>query len=69
MAPKKAAFITGVTGQDGSYMAELLLDKGYDVYGLRRISSGGNTQRITGSMGHPRFHLVLGDVLDLPYAG
>jgi GDPmannose 4,6-dehydratase len=42
----KRALITGITGQDGSYLAELLLSKGYEVYGLRRRSSSFNTQRI-----------------------
>src|SRR3989338_8507231 len=44
MSPK--ALITGITGQDGSYLAELLLSKGYEVHGLRRRSSAFNTQRI-----------------------
>jgi len=43
--PKKA-LITGITGQDGSYLTELLLDKGYEVYGLIRRSSSFNTDRI-----------------------
>src|SRR5665213_2526846 len=42
----KRALITGVTGQDGSYLAELLLDKGYEVHGIKRRSSMFNTQRI-----------------------
>lgn len=42
----KRALITGITGQDGSYLAELLLDKGYEVHGLRRRASSFNTQRI-----------------------
>ena len=42
----KVAFITGITGQDGSYLAELLLGKGYEVHGLIRRSSSFNTQRI-----------------------
>ena len=42
----KRALITGVTGQDGSYLAELLLEKGYEVHGLKRRSSSLNTQRI-----------------------
>ena len=42
----KKALITGITGQDGSYLAELLLDKGYEVHGLIRRSSQFNTQRI-----------------------
>ncbi len=43
---KKKALITGITGQDGSYLAELLLSKGYEVHGIRRRSSAFNTQRI-----------------------
>ena len=42
----KKAFITGITGQDGSYIAELLLEKGYEVHGLIRRSSTFNTDRI-----------------------
>lgn len=42
----KKALITGITGQDGSYLAEFLLDKGYEVHGITRRSSGDNTQRI-----------------------
>ena len=42
----KRAFITGITGQDGSYLTELLLDKGYEVHGMIRRSSSFNTQRI-----------------------
>ena len=44
--PKKKALITGITGQDGSYLAEFLLKKGYEVHGLKRRSSSFNTQRI-----------------------
>ena len=43
---KKIALITGITGQDGSYLAELLLDKGYLVHGIKRRASSFNTQRI-----------------------
>lgn len=46
MAKKRKAFITGITGQDGSYLAELLLEKGYEVYGILRRSSSFNTGRI-----------------------
>ncbi len=61
MAPKKA-FITGITGQDGSYLAELLLEKGYEVHGLVRRSSSFNTWRID----QVREHLILhyGDLVD-----
>ena len=43
---KKVALITGITGQDGSYLAEFLLMKGYEVHGIKRRSSSFNTQRI-----------------------
>ena len=46
MKKRKKALITGITGQDGSYLAELLLEKGYEVHGLKRRSSNFNTQRI-----------------------
>ena len=42
----KVALITGITGQDGSYLAELLLQKGYEVHGVKRRASSFNTQRI-----------------------
>ena len=42
----KKAIVTGITGQDGSYLAELLIEKGYEVHGIRRRSSSFNTQRI-----------------------
>ena len=42
----RKAFITGITGQDGSYLAEFLLEKGYEVHGLKRRSSSFNTQRL-----------------------
>ena len=43
---KKKAIITGITGQDGAYLAELLLEKGYEVHGIKRRSSMFNTARI-----------------------
>ena len=43
---KKVALVTGITGQDGSYLAELLLKKGYEVHGIKRRSSTFNTSRI-----------------------
>ena len=58
----KRALITGVTGQDGSYLAEFLLDKGYDVIGMVRRSSSVNFERITHLMDHIEF--VSGDLLD-----
>lgn len=60
----KKALITGITGQDGSYLAELLLDKGYDVYGIIRRSSSFNTHRIDHIYSNPRLHLVYGDLND-----
>tara|TARA_R110000765_G_scaffold304061_2_gene398058 strand:+ start:984 stop:2036 length:1053 start_codon:yes stop_codon:yes gene_type:complete len=58
------AIIYGVTGQDGSYLSELLLSKGYTVYGITRRSSGDNTQRIAQLLNKNRFNLVQGDVTD-----
>jgi GDPmannose 4,6-dehydratase len=65
----KKALITGVTGQDGSYLAELLLSKGYEVHGLIRRSSTFNTSRIDHLYKDPhekgnRFHLHYGDITD-----
>ena len=58
----RRALITGITGQDGSYLAELLLDKGYEVYGLVRRSSSFNTWRIDHI--RERLQLVYGDLVD-----
>ncbi len=60
----KKALITGVTGQDGSYLAEFLLDKGYDVHGTIRRSSVDFRERIAHLEGHPRFHLHYADLGD-----
>ncbi len=65
----KRALITGITGQDGSYLAELLLSKGYEVYGLIRRSSNFNTQRIDHLYQDPhekaiKLRLVYGDLTD-----
>lgn len=60
----KTACITGITGQTGSYLAELLLDKGYQVYGLKRRSSSLNTERIDYIYSHPNLKLVYGDLSD-----
>lgn len=60
----KTAFITGVTGQDGSYLAEFLLDKGYDVHGLIRRSSVEYRERIAHLENHGHFHLHYGDMGD-----
>jgi len=59
---KRKAFITGITGQDGSYLAEILLEKGYDVFGMVRRSSSFNTARIDHIFGD--IELVFGDLSD-----
>jgi GDPmannose 4,6-dehydratase len=61
---KLTAFITGITGQDGSYLAELLLEKGYEVHGLLRRTSSINTGRISHLLGNPKLHLHYGDLTD-----
>jgi GDPmannose 4,6-dehydratase len=61
---KKVALITGITGQDGSYLAELLLSKGYEVHGIIRRSSSINTGRIDHIYNNPDLHLHYGDVTD-----
>jgi GDPmannose 4,6-dehydratase len=58
------AIIFGVTGQDGSYLSELLLEKGYEVIGIQRRSSTNNTERLTHSLDNKSFKLVEGDVTD-----
>ena len=65
----KIALITGITGQDGSYLAELLLEKGYHVHGVKRRSSSFNTHRIDHLYQdqheeHVRFKLHYGDLTD-----
>ncbi|MBD5264355.1 MAG: GDP-mannose 4,6-dehydratase [Bacteroides sp.] len=60
----KTALITGVTGQDGSYLAELLLEKGYDVHGTIRRSSVDFRERIAHLEGHKNFHLHYADLGD-----
>ena len=60
--PPPTALITGITGQDGSYLAELLLEKGYLVHGIIRRSSLINTHRIDHI--YPRLHLHYGDMID-----
>ena len=67
--PPKVALITGVTGQDGAYLSELLLDKGYEVHGIKRRSSLFNTDRIDHlyqdpHVDHQRFKLHYGDLTD-----
>lgn len=60
----KTALITGITGQDGSFLAELLLEKGYDVHGTIRRSSIDFRERIAHLEGHPNFHLHYADLGD-----
>ncbi len=69
MSQRKRALITGITGQDGSYLAEFLLDKGYEVHGIKRRSSSFNTGRIDHLYEDPhgrkpRFILHYGDMTD-----
>ena len=66
---KKKALITGVTGQDGSYLAEFLLEKGYEVHGIKRRASSLNTQRVDHIYEDPHtdkqnFVLHYGDLTD-----
>jgi GDPmannose 4,6-dehydratase len=67
--PHKKALITGVTGQDGAYLARLLLDKGYEVHGMKRRASSFNTQRVDGIYADPHegdtdFFMHYGDMTD-----
>ncbi len=69
MSAIKKAIITGITGQDGSYLAELLIGKGYEVHGIKRRISSFNTQRINHlyqdpHVDNPRFFLHYGDLTD-----
>lgn len=69
MSRNKKALITGVTGQDGAYLAEMLLEKGYEVHGIKRRASSLNTQRIDHLYQDPHegdvnFHLHYGDMTD-----
>jgi len=69
MATNKVALITGITGQDGSYLAEFLLDKGYEVHGIKRRASSFNTERIDHLYKDPheknrKFVLHYGDLSD-----
>lgn len=61
---QKTALITGITGQDGSFLAEFLLEKGYDVHGTIRRSSVDFRERIAHLEGHPNFHLHYADLGD-----
>ena len=66
---RKKALVTGITGQDGSYLAELLLEKGYEVHGIRRPASTNNLTNLKYLEVNPhitdnRFHLHYGDLTD-----
>src|SRR5262245_3757538 len=68
-AQQRTALITGVTGQDGAYLARLLLSEGYNVHGIKRRSSSFNTERVDDLYLDPhehatRFHLHYGDLTD-----
>jgi GDPmannose 4,6-dehydratase len=60
----KTALITGITGQDGSLLAQFLLEKNYSVIGFHEHSATSNTQNITHLISHPHFHLMTGDMMD-----
>ena len=60
----KKALITGITGQDGSYLAEFLLEKNYEVHGIIRRNSSNNTERIRNILDNKNFHLHYGDITD-----
>ena len=60
----KKALITGVRGQDGSFLSDFLIEKGYDVHGMIRRSSVDYRERIVHLEGHPQFHLHYGDMCD-----
>ena len=64
MTPTPTALITGITGQDGSYLSEFLLAKGYDVHGIIRRSSVDYRERIAHLEGRPNFHLHYADMSD-----
>ncbi len=61
----KRALITGVTGQDGSYLAELLLEKGYEVYGLVRRKSKLEFGNLEGTAAKEKIHFIFGDITDM----
>ena len=62
----KSALITGVTGQDASYLSEILLEKGYAVYGISRRTANYNLQRVEHLLDNENFHIIYGDVTDYP---
>jgi GDPmannose 4,6-dehydratase len=64
MAQRNRALITGVTGQDGSYLADFLLEKNYEVFGLVRRTSKPHTDNISHLIDNPNFHIIYGDLTD-----
>ena len=60
----KKSLITGITGQDGSYLSEFLLEKGYEVHGIVRRSSIDRRERIEHLMGNENFHIHYADMTD-----
>src|SRR5687768_11874075 len=60
----RKAFLTGITGQDGSYLAELLLEKGYEVHAILRRASVFTSHRIEHIFAHPRLKTYHGDLTD-----
>lgn len=64
---KDIALITGITGQDGSYLAENLLSRGYTVIGVKRRTSSDNTGRLKNALTHPKFRIEEGDICDPAY--
>jgi GDPmannose 4,6-dehydratase len=64
MIKQKIALITGVTGQDGSYLTEFLLKKGYEVHGIKRRASSFNTQRLDHIYENQNLMLHYGDLTD-----
>ena len=64
MGERKKALITGITGQDGSYLAEFLLDRDYEVHGIKRRASSFNTERIDHIFDNTNLTLHYGDLSD-----
>ena len=60
----KVALVTGVSGQDGSFMADFLLEKGYKVYGMERRASVKNRENTKHLLGNPNFEFIIGDLSD-----
>ena len=65
MKKRKKALITGITGQDGSYLAELLLKKNYIVHGIKRKSSSFNTKKVDQLYVDPHFRLIFIYIMEI----